>query len=446
MSGAAGASEAASAHGAYGAPGAHEVHGAPALPVACVSVSAALGGSERVLLEFAARAPAYGVAPTVVLPKEGPLGEELRAAGVPVAVALASERLLSLSQRSGSVAGSAGPLALGLRDWAKAIRAALPPGIRVLYSNGFKAHLACAAVRGTGARRVWHLHEFPPTKVGSVWRLLAGALPDATIAVSAAVADAWRLPLVAAPAVVLNGVDLDRFRPAPRTGWLHEAFGLPITARLIGMPAVFARWKGQLLVVEAFERAAARLPDIHLVIVGGPIYDTVAERGYAEELVRRVGRAIVAPGAPVAPGATGAPGVPGARTSAATRRAAITDRIHFLRFQPDPWRLYPEFDVVVHYSTRPEPFGRVVAEALACGTPALAARAGGPLEIVADGVSGWLVEPNEVPALTDAMVRAMSTDLAPLRSAARASAELHLSADRQAAEVARVLRAAAARG
>ena len=391
------------------------------LPAACVSVSAALGGSERVLLEFAARAPAHGVAPTVVLPKEGPLGEALRTAGVPVVVAPASERLLALSQRGGSLAGSAARLAVELRAWARAIRSALPAGTRVLYSNGFKAHLACAAIRGGGARRVWHLHEFPPSRIGPAWRLLAGALPHATIAVSAAVARAWRLPGLVAPAVVLNGVDLDRFHPAPPTGWLREALALPAGVRLIGMPAVFARWKGQLAVVEAFERAAPRLPDAHLVIVGGPIYDTVAERGYAEELVRRVGRAAAADG------------------------ARLTDRIHFLRFQTEPWKLYPELDLVVHYSTRPEPFGRVVAEALACGTPVLAARAGGPLEIVDDGVSGWLVRPNDAAALAEAMVRAATADLAPLRAAARRRAAAVFSADRQAAEAAAVLRRAAAR-
>ncbi len=391
------------------------------LPVAFVSVGAALGGSERVLLELAPRLPTHDVAPTVVLPKSGPLGEALLAAGVPVVVAPAPERLLELSQRERPLGGDAAGLVRGLMAWGRALRAALPPGIRVLHSNGFKAHLACALVRGGGQRRVWHLHEFPPPRTGPLWRLLARAVPDATLAVSRAVAAAWRIP-GATPAVILNGVDLERFRPAPRTGWIHQSLALPADARLIGMPAVFARWKGQIPVVEAFERAAARVPDAHLVIAGGPIYDTVAERGYAEELVRRVGRSSLA-------------GAPAAR---------LGDRIHFLKFQAEPWRLYPELDLVVHYSTRPEPFGRVIVESLACGVPVIAARAGGPLEIVEHGVSGWLVEPGDPAALAEAMVRAMTTDLAPLRGAARARAVAAFPADRHAAEVAAVLHRVAA--
>ena len=393
------------------------------LPAAFVSVGTGLGGSERVLLELAARLPAHGVTPTVVLPKSGPLGEALLAAGVPVVVAPAPERLLALSQRTQALGGDAVGLIRGLAAWARAIRAALPPDIRVLHSNGFKAHLACALVRGDGMRRVWHLHEFPPPRVGPLWRLLAAALPHVTVANSRAVAAAWRIP-GATPEVILNGVDLERFRPAPRTGWIHQSLALPGDARLIGMPAVFARWKGQIPVVEAFERAAARVPDAHLVIAGGPIYDTVAERGYAEELVRRVGRASLPGVAPAAGG--GAP-------------ARLGDRIHFLKFQAEPWRLYPECDLVVHYSTRPEPFGRVIVESLACGVPVVAARAGGPLEIVEHGTSGWLVAPNDPAALAEALVGAMAADLAPLRRAARARAQAAFSADRQAAEVAALL-------
>ena len=130
------------------------------LPVTCVTVSSALGGSDRVLLEFAARAAAYGVAPTVALPKPGPLLDALGAAGVPTVLAPAPERLLAATRYAGLPAERLPAFALDMRAWSREIRRAMPPATRVLYSNGFKAHLACALVRGP--RRVWHLHEFPP--------------------------------------------------------------------------------------------------------------------------------------------------------------------------------------------------------------------------------------------------------------------------------------------
>lgn len=396
------------------------------LTVACISVSAALGGSEWSLLDFVRRAKGNDIDAVVVLPKDGPLGDEVRKTGVKVVVATAPAPLLALSQREMLSIGGLFALTTGLASWARAINSGVrgafggPPA--VLYSNGFKAHLAASLVRGP--KRVWHLREFPPERTQQVWKLLVGALPTESIANSRAVADAWRVAGFRAPSVVHNGVDLERFTPTPATGWIHEALGLDRSARLIGMPAIFAKWKGHLQVVEAFEQAAAELPGAHLVLVGGAIYDTSAERGFAEELVKRVGRASV--------GGSG---------------SKLTDRIHFLRHNPEPWRLYPEFDVAVHFSTRPEPFGRVVAEALASGVPVIAARAGGPMEIVDEGKTGWLVEPNDVRALAATMVSAMraaATDAgAQMRRAARETIETRFTAERYAAEVTRVLRQAA---
>ena len=52
-------------------------------------------------------------------------------------------------------------------------------------------------------------------------------------------------------------------------------------------------------------------------------------------------------------------------------------------------------DVVVHASTRPEAFGRVVIEAQAMGRPVIAADLGGPVETVRHGETGWRVPPGD---------------------------------------------------
>ena len=50
-----------------------------------------------------------------------------------------------------------------------------------------------------------------------------------------------------------------------------------------------------------------------------------------------------------------------------------------------------------------EAFGNVAIEALACGVPVIAYRRGGPAEIVRDGETGWLVEPDSVEGLVNAI-------------------------------------------
>ena len=56
-------------------------------------------------------------------------------------------------------------------------------------------------------------------------------------------------------------------------------------------------------------------------------------------------------------------------------------------------------------STVPEPFGQVVVEAMGVGRPVIAAAAGGPLEIVTDGIDGLLTPPGDADALAAAMTR-----------------------------------------
>jgi UDP-glucose:tetrahydrobiopterin glucosyltransferase len=70
-----------------------------------------------------------------------------------------------------------------------------------------------------------------------------------------------------------------------------------------------------------------------------------------------------------------------------------------------------------------EAFGNVAIEALACGVPVIAYRRGGPAEIVQDGITGWLVEPDSVTGLVEAIARLDQID----RSTCRQHAELKYS-------------------
>lgn len=66
--------------------------------------------------------------------------------------------------------------------------------------------------------------------------------------------------------------------------------------------------------------------------------------------------------------------------------------------------------VVVVPTMWPEPFGLVVLEAMACGTPVVAHRIGGLASLVEDGVSGFLVDPGDVEALADRVARILEDD------------------------------------
>ena len=64
-------------------------------------------------------------------------------------------------------------------------------------------------------------------------------------------------------------------------------------------------------------------------------------------------------------------------------------------------------DAIVLPSVR-EQFGQVLVEGMACGLPPIAIDAYGPAEIVAHGETGWLVEPDDVDGMANALVEAVN--------------------------------------
>ncbi len=407
------------------------------LRVAAIGASGQLGGTERVLLDLAANASDLGVDLRVVVPKGGPLIAALAERGVPAAVVEAPPRLLRGSQQPGHL-WTAAPALFGLLQWSKRLRDHdFISNADLIYTISFKPHLA--AVLGRLRPVVWHLHEFPPESTGGFWRFLARRIPNALIANSTAVAESWGPPAALPPhrlTAIHNGADLDRFTPRRPTKWIHSRLGIPPDRRLIGMPAVLAGWKGQREVVEAFRLIQDEFSDVHLVLVGGAIYDSVAEGEYAAEIEELVG------------GRGAGRGARGEGDPCSQSFSVIRGRVHLVPFQEGVEAVYPEFEVTVHYSLRPEPFGRVVLESMACGVPVIAADEGGPREILGaegEGGGGWLVEPRNPEALARGLREVLGRSREELRvtgERGRRRAKKLFSSRRFAEEVVAVFRSA----
>ncbi|GAB4370683.1 MAG: glycosyltransferase family 4 protein [Elainellaceae cyanobacterium] len=77
-----------------------------------------------------------------------------------------------------------------------------------------------------------------------------------------------------------------------------------------------------------------------------------------------------------------------------------------------------------------EAFGNVAIEALACGVPVIAYQRGGPAEIVQHGQTGWLVEPDNVEALVEAIFRVDQIDRQHCRQQAEAQYSMQAMGDR----------------
>ena len=384
--------------------------------VAVVNPVGGIGGAERVLLDLLRFGQAPGVTFVVVALGGGPLVEKAAALGAEVEVVPMPERLAALGDspvRAGGVVALAktalGTAARGLeaarfsRALCERLVARRPD---VVHSNGLKVHLLLAPLRGR-VPVVWHLHDFigerPLMRYGL--RAAAGSAAAALCISRAVGEDARRwLPGVRCE-VVPNGVDVERFSPGGAVAELDRLAGLPEapagTAR-VGMVATYARWKGQ----EVFLQAASQV-DARCYVVGGPVYRSSGSQFSLEEL------------------------------KGLAARLGVEGRVGFVPFQERVEEVYRALDVVVHASTRPEPFGLTIAEAMACGRPLIASRAGGAAELFEDGVEA--VGLPEVSA--GSLARAISGLLAdPVRrealgKAARAGAVARHSSERFAADV-----------
>jgi glycosyltransferase involved in cell wall biosynthesis len=352
-----------------------------------------LGGAELCLLDILATVgdALPGWSPTVILGDDGPLRSAVEALGVPCEVLPMPDRLARLGD-AGLGSGRA-PIKLAMRAAGAAVAtsgylARLRRCLRehapdLVQTNGMKAHVlgAWAAPRGTPV--VWHLHDYLSTR-RVMGRLLRGAARRGVlgVAVSRSVEDdaARTLGTRARVVSVYNAVDLSRFRPD-----FHEALRLDLDAGSglapasertvrIGLVGTYARWKGH----EVFLQAAARVPHdrpCRFYVVGGPLYRSAGSQFTADEL----------------------------RVMAAT--LGLEGRVGFLPHQADPEAVYRALDVVVHASTRPEPFGRVIVEGMACGRAVVVTRGGGASELFHEGVSALGTEPGDADGLAGVLTR-----------------------------------------
>jgi glycosyltransferase involved in cell wall biosynthesis len=106
-----------------------------------------------------------------------------------------------------------------------------------------------------------------------------------------------------------------------------------------------------------------------------------------------------------------------AELRACAARLKLDDAVVFAGSQTRMAEIYDTADVVVSCNTsKPETFGRSMIEALAMNRPVIATRHGGALDIMQEGVTGWLVEPGDIAGLAAGLVKAAQTRLTGLRA------------------------------
>ena len=314
--------------------------------------SGVLGGAELFLLDVARR---YQDSCLVGLMSEGSFKTRLEQEHIPVRVlnkqAIAVNRDSSLWQSL-----------MSLRQIVPLIAevAVLSREYDVICTNTAKA-LVVGAIASLFSRRplVHFLHDiltvehFSQINVrlvpGLTNRFAARVIANSKATQTAFVAAGGNAQLTE---VIYNGFVPEKFETSSVTKLqLRQALGLE-GRFVVGSFSRLSPWKGQHVLLEAL----AHCPDdVMALFVGDALF---GEDEYVDRLHRQVAE------------------------------LGLHDRVKFLGFRADVCELMSACDLIAHTSTSPEPFGRVIVEAMLCQRPVVATAAGGVVELIESGLRG----------------------------------------------------------
>jgi len=370
-------------------------------PVLFLNPVSTLGGAERALLDLIAmlRQTRVNMPLHLITGADGPLCEEAQRLGASVGIVPMPPNVASLGDsglrssvgwkpaRAGGFMARTAIAGMAISGYVRRLRQAVARARpRLVHSNGLKCHVLTGKVVPRSVPVIWHIHDFIGVRpiLGRTLRWVAAA-PTRAIANSESTAADFRQVLPGVPTeAIYNGIDTDRFAPgAAYPVELDRLAGLPPAAPgtiRVGLVSTYARWKGQII----FLNAAAKLkgkpgPPIRSYVIGGPVYRTTGSQFSRAELQHEI----------------------------ATRN--LGSCLGLIPFQRDLPGIYRSLDIVVHASTKPEPFGLTIVEAMACGRAVVVAKAGGAAELFTEGQDAIGILPADPAALAGA-IHALALD------------------------------------
>jgi glycosyltransferase involved in cell wall biosynthesis len=176
--------------------------------------------------------------------------------------------------------------------------------------------------------------------------------------------------------VILNGVDLDQFRPKEVRPEIRGKYPLQ-GKKVVGLVSNLSRRKMPESLLEACPIILKRCPSTVFVIVGGEFGEE--DRGREKALKRKA------------------------------IEMGLDRSVIFTGFLPEVEEVINLFDIAVAV-TEKEACSRAILEAMACAKPVVAFDTGGNSELIVDGTTGALVPFGDISAFAHSLVGLLKDD------------------------------------
>lgn len=252
--------------------------------------------------------------------------------------------------------------------------------IDVIYCNGTQAKVIGALIGLLNwSPVIWHVRNIQQTKLlGTIINSLSRlTVVRRIICVSNATAKPFDR-VKEKVRVIYNGVDIEDYNPSKIKGELRDKYGISENTVVVGSTGRIVPRKGYDLFIKSAKIAVDRLNekqrDIKFVIVGDtPYFFQDDHLGYLKRLVRENG---------------------------------LDDYFIFTGYKKEVKEYLKDFDIFVIPSNYPDPFPRSVIEAMAFELPLIGFKAaGGIVESIDDGVTGFLCDPGDLKAVGDSILK-----------------------------------------
>lgn len=343
--------------------------------------SAELYGSDKTLLLLLKNLDKNKFKPIVLLPFDGPLKETLENENIEVVIAPVLKLYRKLFTPK------------NLIGFFKDIKTAFKIvnelhkkyQFTLIYSNTLAVLLGIMFAWKNNIKHLWHVHEIiekPSLFKKAFVGLLSLKSNTHIVYNSQATKVFWELNkiIINKGVVIWNGIEINT--PESSTSELFDIRKNLFLAQpneiILALVGRISRWKGQMILLDAFNNLVQKNENIKLVFVGAPPPN---QEKFQEDLEERIAS------------------------------FKLNDKVLIIPFQNEIHKIWQAIDIAVVPSTEPEPFGMVAIEAMLAHKPIVGSNHGGLTEIIENNATGFLVTPNSVQDLVIALEKLIQNEL-----------------------------------